>query len=361
MIFPFLLSWILAPVAIASDGPQNSGTLTLEAGPNNILDAHLQIDRQVIASAFNGKIEYSGKDISEFIRVSSAGKTCGVRDPIMLSNETVIAAAFVLSCPTSPSKVKVSFVDPQNLPDGFSLGVKGASGHFSLDKSSPEKEIITDWSYLYFLAGLSFFGGNDAGDLAGVGRQAALWFGGFHRLPPGIGLLLLVIAIWTLRIRPLFKIGLTGGMLAVAGTLSFAVLASKSVQTVFSFLYISHVYFGLLVALYISIFFAVNKTGKSLSLSLVLTATVFYGLETAVVIQMVEKLDSSLKSGIVAGFYLGNAIILGVVFNILYLIGVSFKKMGVINRLAPCQLIANGVGASVSLYLLVTLFLRLRI
>lgn len=363
LLYTIILLW--AAIANASDGPKNSGTLTLEVNDDGGLDGQLQIDRAVVESMIAGDAAVTVDDLLQLFRVRQDEAVCEVSSSAFVAGDKVANAVLTIKCPNRPLEVAVDLIDADKLPPDFSLGVKSASGHHSLKKGAASFDVVTSRPYLYFLAGAKFFTSIDASEHQAFNRQAALWFGGLHRLPLGSGLLALLIALVSLGLTVRSTLTLGFASLVISGLVAYAILSQAATQKVFSLLYASHTYFGLVAAIFGLTFVRRPETRRWAGIALTLLASAAYGLELATVLWKLEKVPPAELPYVVPAFMGG----LTLPLTVAALAVVAFKSFAGrrqqrLEAVSPPSVVArisSVLGLVGATYAIVCLFLRIRI
>jgi hypothetical protein len=350
--------------AFAADGPQNTGTLTLQWHDNKGLEGLLQIDRSVVTTnpSETGTAEWDRAQ--SLFRIQSSTQFCRVAHNGTVSNETVITFAMSVHCPSQPRRIQVSLANAALLPAGFSLGVIGASGHHSLTQEFPTATIILSRPLFYFEVGRKTFFSPDPLVSIGINRQAALWFGGFHRFPYATGWILLVAAIGLLPRTNRQKAWLGITSLVLCFLTSLIILSNQLTQTIHGLLYVSHVGFGVIASLFAIRFLPTMNWRGALSILLALIASIIYGLEQATSLWLLEKMPASELPLIVAGYYAGQWLMTAMIAAALFAIFWLTRRVTIPARFAATSAEffrwTAGVGAAICIYLVVCLSLRVR-
>ncbi len=355
---------ILNRTALGADGPQNSGTLTIESSTAPVLSAQLQIDRKVLTQIGGESEQVTESTLQKIFTVQNESSSCPINIKSQLASPEVVSAQLEITCQSKPLVAEVGVVQPAALPENFSLGVRTASGHYSLDRAMPSVQVIVNLTYLYFRSGLGFMGFSDLPDQIMLNRQAALWWGGAHRLPPAFGYLLLLILIALASISLRQKIWITGASIFLLICPAFLILNSGSAQVVHSLLYVSHSYYLTVATLAWVCSQGDNRKLHAVSLFLILTAFLIYGVELSTMLWPLEKPEVLDRLSPIVGFTMGlNIVSWGVVVVLAALVKLLDKNRRKREFWNHTTIQASGVYAVMicAIYLLVSAFVRVRI
>ncbi len=359
-----LVAIFMAELGFAADGPQNTGTLTIQSSTGSILTGQLQIDRKVLIQIAGEISDASDSLIQKIFAVHHGDLPCKVGIKSQLASAEVLTVLLDLDCSSTPMEVEVSVVRPEELPDNFSLGVRTAAGHFSLDRSNSAVRVIVNQTYLYFKSGLGFLGFSELPDQIMLNRQAALWWGGAHRLPSGFGYLLLIAVFAGLSLGLSQKLWTFFGSLFLLVVPAFLILDSSQAQVVHSLLYVSHGFYLSLAVLAWASSRGKHRDNVNLLIVLILLTSLIYGVEISTMLWPLERPEVSGRLNAVIAFVLGLNLVSWAVVGIFLVLG-SLLRIARITPPFVMRLISGQVPVYLimlsAIYLFVSAFVRVRI
>jgi hypothetical protein len=306
-----LLAMLLCSPAslFAGDGPQNTGSLILglPSGHDQEFEAQLQIDRKVLTATFGTD---AGPDaLLQLFELSVQGAPCIPGPPSVIGSEDVVTAALRYRCNGSGSSVTVRLAADQQIPEGFTLGVRTAFDHFVLSRADGmSRSTVTSSELLFFKAGLAYTSGGAALEGARIGRAHALYYGGLTILPPGSWLLLLVLAVWCAGFSPRRKIILSAASVVVTGVIAAFVMHRQASLNLIPVRPLGFIYLGLLAGCAAASFIRSERCRQTVQIVLLTAATLASGLEHAVILRWLEGQDQVHMPAAVAAFMSGTAV-----------------------------------------------------
>lgn len=306
--------------AQAADGPENTGSLILELPNQSTQSATLQLDRNVLVTIFGD--DTTATNVTRLIHMQTSGGECAPQTPSTVDAANVVTALLSYECDGAFSKLTISLAN-EVLPPGFTLGVRTPFDHFVLSESNRTTTTTTSGLQVFFRAGLQYLTGGSYLAKAFIARAHALYFGGLQHIPPGIWMLLFVLAIWSTAFSFLTKLVISCGMIVgVAVIAAFVISKDASIALIpvrtLSFLSLASI-MGLTIAGKLP-----KRFAKFSVPFLIVATTVLNGLEHAVILRWLEGQTNINPWQHVAAFFLGTLIVL----TALLITGASTTKIG---------------------------------
>jgi hypothetical protein len=294
-----IFATLFAFPSFAADGPENSGSFTIESPTDKKFEANLQIDRKIL--------KHFDSDFISLLAVGSSGTPCESTKSAAIENPDVLTASLVYVCPEGTDILDLSLQALNSLPDDFTMGVRTAIDHFVLTKEAPNAKTILKPEFAFGLAGLTLFLDHPIREKAHIGRPHAFYYGGLSALPTGFYFLLLAAALWltNLSIKTKWLASVAALPLAVAVTVF--VINKQATLSILPVKVLGILFLTLTAGILLCSF---SKAGWSTFLAalFLVTGIALTGVEFAVMLRWLEGQETLNKSLIVGSFYVGLAV-----------------------------------------------------
>jgi hypothetical protein len=291
-----LFVFIVSPYTFASDGPNNSGTLTIGSLADDKFEANLQIDRNILSPTVS--------DITTIIEIRGAGTTCRSIQNAALENPDVLTASLVFDCPEGAAVLDIILTELDRLPANFTLGVRSTIDHFELTKDAPRAKTILKPELAFGLAGLSLFSNHPILEKVHIGRPHAFFYGGLAGIPSGFYFLLLIAAVWlsnfNLKTKWLFSVA----ALPIATGVTDLIISKQATLSIMPVKVLGLLYLSCTTCTVLCSFKKKNWL-KPLSGFFILAGILLLGFEIAVMLRWLEGQETLDKSLVIGSFYLG--------------------------------------------------------